>query len=126
MQLSLGAPRRPRCGLLPWSGFAGEGADWQKFRVPSVGLQAVAVVHAVSNSLPPHTRQAHDGATCISPFRLVEWTTLPVDFTEDNIERAENCRYVSKHVSFAQKVHCLKVRKGWCANLALIWSIGSI
>jgi hypothetical protein len=89
-------------------------------------LEAAIVAHAVSAALRRHAPQAHDRPTCIGPLSLVEWTTLPVDFPEDNVERAENCRYISKHVSFAQKVHCLEVSVGRCADLAFVWLIGSI
>jgi hypothetical protein len=51
---------------------------------------------------------------------------LPVDFSEDNIERAEDCRHIGKHVTFAKKVHCLKVTIGRRTNLAFVWPIGSI
>jgi hypothetical protein len=46
-------------------------------------------------------------ATYISRFDSLRG--LPVDFSEDNIERAEDSRYVSKHVTFTKKVHCLEV-----------------
>src|SRR6266849_10774111 len=60
-----------------------------------------------------------------------KWTQVfargsSVDLTEDNVDRAKNCRDVGEHVPAREKVHRLQMRESRCADLALVRFVAAI
>mmetsp|Transcript_33103 Transcript_33103/g.77411 ORF Transcript_33103/g.77411 Transcript_33103/m.77411 type:complete len:312 (+) Transcript_33103:307-1242(+) len=64
---------------------------------------------------------------CSRPWgRASSLATLPIDFAEDDVLRANDGNHVGQHVALGHEVEALQVREAGCADFAAVWPVGAV